>query len=216
LHFCFLARPASDPETRPLEKLFQLDWEELFVPSTSLVEIVVRGTLMYLALFFLLRVVLKRQSGGVSITDILVIVLIADAAQNGMAGEYTSITEGLLLVGTILAWSFVIDWIAFHVPVFERFLSPPPLKLVENGRLLRRNLRKEYVTEDELMGQIRLKGLRHLNQVQAAFMESDGDISVIAKADVTPQTRTRKRRQRRPPASKNSTKSGPAAGAGPA
>jgi uncharacterized membrane protein YcaP (DUF421 family) len=48
------------------------------------------------------------------ITDLLVIVLIADAAQNGMAGEYRSLTDGLLLVATIVAWSYALNWLAFR------------------------------------------------------------------------------------------------------
>jgi uncharacterized membrane protein YcaP (DUF421 family) len=84
------------------------DWEAMFVPHTSPLEMIIRGSIMYLGLFVLLRVVLKRQSGGVAITDILVVVLLADAAQNGMAGDYRSIPDGLLLVGTILFWSYSI------------------------------------------------------------------------------------------------------------
>jgi uncharacterized membrane protein YcaP (DUF421 family) len=196
-----------------MEKFFRLNWEELFIPSTSLLEIVVRGTVMYLVMFVLLRVVLKRQSGGVAITDILVVVLIADAAQNGMAGDYSSIPEGILLVGTILFWSFAIDWIAFRVPAIDRFLSPPPLKLIENGRLLRKNLRKEYITEDELMGKVRLKGVKHLSQVQTAYMESDGEISVIEKVGDQPLPKKRRgRRRRRSRPGQNQSKSGPAEG----
>src|SRR3546814_18516885 len=80
------------------------DWHALFVPSGSLVEIVIRGSTIYLFLFFLMRV-LRRETGQFNIADLLVIVIIADAAQNGMAGPYEPITAGLGLPGTLMFWN---------------------------------------------------------------------------------------------------------------
>jgi uncharacterized membrane protein YcaP (DUF421 family) len=89
-------------------------WYEMFVPTHSLLAIIARGSIMYLAIFLLLRFVLKRQTGGLSTPDILLVVLLADAAQNGMANEYRSITEGIVLICTIIFWNFAIDWLEFH------------------------------------------------------------------------------------------------------
>ena len=76
------------------------DWQALFVPEHSLLEIALRGTIMYLALFLVMRFVMQRQAGAVSLADLLVIVLIADVSQNAFSNEYKSLTEGLLLVLT--------------------------------------------------------------------------------------------------------------------
>jgi hypothetical protein len=83
-----------------LDKVFLIEWLELLIPTHSLAEIVLRGTVMYLSLFLILRFVMLRQSSTIGIADILVIVVIADAAQNGFAKKYRSITEGVLLVLT--------------------------------------------------------------------------------------------------------------------
>ena len=64
-----------------------IDWKAIFLPDIPLIEIVLRGSIMYLSLFILLRIILKRQSGTLGITDLLLITLLADASQNGMAGE---------------------------------------------------------------------------------------------------------------------------------
>lgn len=85
-------------QTNLMNSLFYINWKDVFVPNLSIAEIVLRGTLVYLGLFALLRLVLNRQAGTLSTTDLLVVVLIADAAQNGMANEYKSITAGLILV----------------------------------------------------------------------------------------------------------------------
>ena len=160
---------------------FDIDWRGIFVPDTPLLETVVRGTVTYLALFALLRFVLKREAGELGITDLLVVVLIADAAQNAMADDYRSIPDGIVLVATIVFWSWALNWLGYRFPRFQRFVYPPALPLVKDGRLLRRNMRRELITEDELLSQLRLQGVSDLSQVEVAAMEGDGQISVIRR-----------------------------------
>ena len=159
--------------------LMEIDWRVVFVPSNSVLEIILRGTLTYLALFVLMRVVLKRETGTVSLADLLMVVLIADAAQNAMASEYKSVTEGVVLVSTLIFWNYALDWLGARFPLFGRLVHPPPLKLVEDGRLLRRNMRKEMITEEEMMSHLREQGVEDVSEVKAAYMEGDGRISVI-------------------------------------
>jgi uncharacterized membrane protein YcaP (DUF421 family) len=170
-----------------------VDWSRVFLLETPVVETLVRGSVIYLGLFALLRFTLKRQSGTVGITDVLVIVLIADAAQNAMAAEYTSIADGLLLVTTILFWSFALDWLGHHFRFVGRFVHPPPLALVKNGRMLLRNMRQELITEDELMTQLRKQGAQRVEDVKAAYMEGDGTISVICADGETKPAPERKK-----------------------
>lgn len=158
-----------------------MDWGEIFGISVSPWELIIRGSAMYLFLYLLFRVVIRRRVGSIGMADILILVIVADASQNGMSGEYRSVTEGAILVGTIIAWTQLIDWLNFRVPALRRWLEPPPLPLVENGRVLRRNLRQEYVTEDELKSKLREQGVEDLREVAKAYMESDGQVSVIKR-----------------------------------
>src|ERR1700712_384280 len=144
----------------------QIKWDTIFLPDTPVLEIIVRGSVTYLAIFILLRVVLKRQSGGnMGMTDVLVIVMLADASQNAMAGGYNSITDGIVLVAVIIGWSYFLDWLGFHWPFFQQLLKPPKLLLVEDGKLLRKNMRKELITEEELMTEIRKGGFDKLEDI---------------------------------------------------
>lgn len=156
-------------------------WHDVFVPSHSILEMFVRGSIMYLAIFLLLRFVLKRQTGGLSTPDVLVIVLLADAAQNGMTSDYKSVTEGMVVVSTIIFWSFVIDWLDFNVPVIAKLVRPTPLLLIKDGKVLRRHLRQELVTMDELMSHLRKEGATDPGEVELAYVEPDGSISVKKK-----------------------------------
>lgn len=167
-----------------MEKLFAVDWAELFIPTHSLLEMIVRGSLMYVALFLILRFVMKRQTGSLGIADILVIVVIADAAQNAFAKQYQSIGEGIVLVGTIVFWDFFIDWLGFTYRPIGRLLQPPPLPLIKNGKMLPRNMRQEFITVDELQSQLRKEGVERIADVKSACIEADGDISVIKKPGV--------------------------------
>jgi uncharacterized membrane protein YcaP (DUF421 family) len=164
-----------------MSALFEADWKGVFVPSVPVAELIVRGTLVYLGLLLLIRVSLKREAGTVGMADLLMVVLIADAAQNAMANDYRSIPDGLILVGTIVFWNFALDWLAFRFRFVQRFLRPPPLPLVENGRLLRRNMRRELVTEEELMAELRKQGIDDLGAVKEAYVEGYGHISAIRK-----------------------------------
>ncbi len=160
------------------QRLFEVNWEKIFVPETSLLELIIRGTLMYFALFVALRF-LRRGIGGIGITDLLLVVIIADAAQNGMSGDYKTVTEGVVLVTTIVFWDFVLDYLGFKSPTIERILRPRPLPLIKNGEVIRRNMRREMVTEDELFSQLRQQGILDISEVKEARLEGDGKLSVI-------------------------------------
>lgn len=161
--------------------LGQVDWEGIFIPDTPVLELVVRGSLMYLALFCMLRIMLRRQAGTLSTTDLLLIVLLADAAQNGMAADYGSVPDGIILVITLIFWNYALDWLGYHVPAFERFLNPQPLLLVKNGRIIYANMRRELITKEDLMSRLREKGVNNLKEVQRAWVEGNGKITLIKK-----------------------------------
>ena len=165
-----------------LDKLFLIEWAELLIPTHSVAEIMLRGTVMYLSLFVILRFVMVRQTSTIGIADILVIVVIADAAQNGFAKEYKSLTEGIVLVLTIVFWNLFLNWISYQFKALERLLSPPPLPLVKNGKMNRRNMRQEFITEEELRSQLRQQGIAELDQVREACLEANGELSVIKSA----------------------------------
>lgn len=155
-----------------------LDWAVMWAPTVPLLEIFIRGSVVYLALFLYFRL-LRREAAGVGITDVLVIVLVADASQNAMANEYRSITEGLLLVATIGFWDYLLDWLGYRYPLFERLVRPTPLLLVSHGRLMRQNMKKEMITEEELLLFLREQGVDSPRGVRRYYLEGDDRLSVI-------------------------------------
>jgi uncharacterized membrane protein YcaP (DUF421 family) len=162
-----------------------IDWNSVFEPSIGIAEIVLRGTIMYLGLFAILRFMARRQAGQFGPADLLVIVLIADAAQNGLGKDYGSVTEGLILVLTIVAWEYLIDWLSWKFPSLGKILTPSPLTLIENGKVRSDALRREMLTEDDLRGQLRQQHVERFEEVRVAKLEGDGRLSVMRFANIS-------------------------------
>lgn len=162
-----------------MEFITGIDWAEMFTPDKPFLEIFFRGTFVYLMIFAMFRFILKRGPGEVGITDLLVLVLIADASQNAMSADYNSLTDGFFLVATIIFWNYFLDWLSYRFPKIRRIIVAPALPLVKNGRIQKQNLRKQFITEEELWSHLREEGVDKVSEVKLACMESDGHISVV-------------------------------------
>jgi len=155
-----------------------IDWPAILVPQTSLAEVIARGTLIYFLLFFVLRFFLNRQAGAVGIPDLLVVVLIVEATTDAL-GRNESVTEAAVLICTVMFWSYGLQWLAYRFPKLEFVVSSPKVKLMESGKMLRKNMRRELVTEEELKSLLRTQGVDDFSRVKLACLESSGDISVV-------------------------------------
>lgn len=159
-----------------------IDWTAMFSPQVSLLELFLRGSAMYLGIFAIMRV-FRRQKGALNAADFLVLVLVADAAQNALSADYHSLTEGAVVVGTIFFWDYLLDTLAFFFTPIRRLLNGKPIVLVADGRLQRQNLRKEMLTSEDVIEQLREQGINDLAQVHRCYLETDGHFSVIKETE---------------------------------
>ena len=157
------------------------DLLELFGREFPVWHMVVRGTVVYWFLLLVFRFVLRRDVGSLGVADLLFVVLVADAASNAMQGEYKSIGDGLVLVGTLVVWNFGLDWLSYRYEPVARFLEPRPEVLVRHGRINRKALKREMITVEELQGKLREAGVGALEEVRIARMEQDGQLSVFRR-----------------------------------
>ncbi|HEX6636867.1 MAG TPA: YetF domain-containing protein [Steroidobacteraceae bacterium] len=162
---------------------------EIHVPVA---ELILRGTLVYWLLFLIFRFVLRRDVGAVGIADILLLVIVADAAQNAMSGGYDTFAEGAILVGTIVGWNWLLDFLAFHFLLVRRFATPSRLTLVTRGVPNLRNLRREFISLSELQEKLREQGIEDVREVKVAYLEGDGQISVIRTSGREPRPAKKK------------------------
>src|SRR5438045_1494446 len=110
-----------------MEFLFEVDWRGLFVAKLSVLEILIRGIFVYLAICLLLRVVLRRQAGKVALSDLLVITLVAGICRNPLVADAYSIPDGIGVVAVVLACSYALDWLSYYSPFIHAVLHPEPV-----------------------------------------------------------------------------------------
>ncbi len=195
LDLCALSRQSGLSAGIEMDRILSVEWIELFVPTHSIAEVVLRGTLMYLGMFLIFRFVVKRQASSIGIADLIVIVIIADAAQNAFSKEYTSVTEGVALVLTIVFWDQALDWLGYRFRFFAWLTKSEPVRLIQGGKMLRANMRRELITAEELRSQARQQGIANIRDVEGASLEANGEISFIKKeqgSDGAPRSRKRK------------------------
>lgn len=157
--------------------------QDLFAFTVSPWELIVRATAMYWFIYLLFRLILRRDVGSIAIADVLLLVLIADAAQNGMDGDYKTIPEGMVVIATLAFWNLALDYACFKSKRLRKILEPKSLPLIVDGQLQRQNMRKQLITSDELKAELRAKGIEHFEDVKMGRLESDGEITLVLKRD---------------------------------
>jgi uncharacterized membrane protein YcaP (DUF421 family) len=160
-------------------EFFPGSWIEVFAIETALFELIVRGTILYFSIIVFMRL-LPRIGGELAVMDLVFLLLIAEAAAHGM-GEHKTVGDAIVLVATLMAWNYLLNLLSFHIPFIERLISGSPVQIVRDGRLMRRNMRREYLTEDELMAQLRRQGIENIEDVKAAYIEGEGQLTVISR-----------------------------------
>lgn len=154
---------------------------DYLVPSVGLEELFLRGTVTYVGLMLLLRIVGRREAGGLGLTDLLVVLLVVNAASTGLTGDAETIADSFVLVVTVLLWSVVMDALSYRWPRLGAIFKAGPRLLIENGRLNRGAMRREFMSEEEVISQLRLHGVQDLARVQRAYIEPNGMVSIVLR-----------------------------------
>jgi uncharacterized membrane protein YcaP (DUF421 family) len=155
--------------------------EHVFGLTTPWWEIILRTAVVYVVVLVLLRTAGKRELGQMSPVDLVVILVIANAVQNAMTGGDNSLIGGVIAATTLVAVNTAFSRVGHRVPYLKHLFESQPTPLVEGGKLIKRNLERENVEEDELMMAVREHGLEDLAGVEGAYLERDGSISIIPK-----------------------------------
>ncbi len=159
------------------------DWVGVFVPDGSLAESFIRGTAVYFAVLVLFRCVLRRQTGGMGLSDVLLVVLVSECVSPALSAETKSVPNGLAALAALLFWSYALDWATDRWPWLNRQLEHRPVEFVRDGQKKPDALHAQHVTDDELMSQLRLNGVDDLARVKVATLEPDGEVSIVPRSE---------------------------------
>lgn len=152
--------------------------------------IVIRTLTVYLAILVGLRLAGKREMGQMTVFDLVVLLLIANAVQNAMVGPDTSLVGGILAAMVLLAVNAVLARVRLHWPQLGRWVEGTPTLLVLHGEVIPAHLRQEGIDEESLAAALREHGVGQVSEVEMAVLEIDGSISVVPVGSAA--TRTKK------------------------
>lgn len=182
-HPLFCVRPEVDyswqVRTRALiMELSPSSWSEVFSLETPLLELLARGSVFYFGILVLMRFMPRRTGGELTTMDLIFIILIAEAASHAL-GSYESVADGLVLVLVLMAWNYGVNALSYRFRFIERLTSAPPLQVIRDGQLIRRNMRREFLTEQELVSESRQQGIDDFKKIKLAVVEPDGKITCV-------------------------------------
>ena len=145
---------------------------------------IVRGLVVYLFLLILFRFAGHRTLGQMTNFDFVLLLIISEATQNAMIGNDYSVTNGILVILTLVGIDICLSIMKQRFPAMERHLEGLPLVLVDKGRPLKDLMYKARVDEQDILSSAREKhGLERMEQIKYAVLETNGGISIIPKAD---------------------------------
>jgi uncharacterized membrane protein YcaP (DUF421 family) len=144
-------------------------------------DIVLRAAVLFLFVWLLTRAVGRRELSTFEPFDLILLVVLGDLIQQGVTQNDFSVTGAVLAGGTMAAMTVLFSWLSFRFRRMRPILEGDPVVLVERGRALERNLRRNRITTAELAAQARLQKIAHIADIEWAVLETSGQISFIPK-----------------------------------
>ena len=154
---------------------------DLFHLSAPWWQFVLRASAMYLLVMVLIRVSGKRAVGQFTPFDLVLLILIGNAVQNGINGGDNSMTGALIMATTLVALNYGVAWVTARNRRAEILVEGVPVVLARNGKLFKSVLLRVLVSTSDFDEALRLNGVESLDEVQLALLETNGSISVISK-----------------------------------
>ncbi|AZI20171.1 DUF421 domain-containing protein [Chryseobacterium taklimakanense] len=151
---------------------------DIFIPEIPLIEILLRGIILYFLILFILRVLPRRSAGELGPMDLVFILLLTEAASNAL-GDFTTLGDGIIMLVVFVICNYGVNYLTYHHGFFRKLFEHRPVQIIKDGRLIYRNMRRELITKDELMANLRENGIEDVSDVKKAFVESEGNISFI-------------------------------------
>lgn len=156
-------------------------WHNMFVPELSVAEKILRPVLVYVVLVVLVRLAGRRELVQLNSFDLIVLLMLANTVQNATIGNDNSMVGGLIGVSALLLANYLVVRFLYHHPKVDHWVEGGPTVLIRHGQMIRGNLAREAITEEELMEAIRKQGLGSAGEVAEAVLETGGAISVVPR-----------------------------------
>ena len=144
-------------------------------------DLVLRAIVVFAFLLVLTRVIGKRELSSMQPFDLILLIILGDAVQQGLTQDDYSLTGAVLVVGTIAVLQVFVSWLTYRYKRLRPMIEGEPIIVLEDGNPIDRNLKRERLTVEDIAEEARKQSIAHLDQVRYAILETDGQISFIKK-----------------------------------
>jgi uncharacterized membrane protein YcaP (DUF421 family) len=142
-------------------------------------DLVLRAIFVFCFLLVLTRVIGKRELSSLQPFDLILLIIVGDAVQQGLTQDDYSLTGLVLVVGTIAVLQVCVSWLSYRFPRVRPILDGEPIIVLQDGKPIERNLKRERLTLEEIAEQARKQSIPHLADVKLVVLETDGTLSFI-------------------------------------
>jgi uncharacterized membrane protein YcaP (DUF421 family) len=142
-------------------------------------DIVLRAVAVFAFLLVLTRVIGRRELSSLQPLDLILLIILGDAVQQGLTQDDYSLTGAFLAIGTIAVLQVFVSWISYRFPRARPVLDGEPIVVIQDGELIERNLKRERLTPEEVAEEARSQNIAHLGEVRFGILETNGRISFI-------------------------------------
>ena len=144
-------------------------------------DIVLRATVLYAFVVFVMRVIGRRELSSMTPFDLVLLIVLGDAIQQGLTQDDYSITGALLAVATIASLQVFTSYLSFRSEKARKVFEGDPLVIVDHGEIVERNLTRDRMTKEEIAEEARQQQIASLDDIEWAILEANGSISFIKK-----------------------------------
>ena len=144
-------------------------------------DIVGRGIVVFFFLYILMRIMGRRELSTLEPFDLILLIVIGDAVQQGLTQDDYSVTGALIVVGTFAMLQVLVSFLSYKFPGLRPALDGEPIILVQDGKAIEKNMKRERLTMEEVLVEARQQQCTSLDDVAWAVLETGGQISIIPK-----------------------------------
>ncbi len=144
-------------------------------------DIALRAIALYLFMIFVMRVLGRRELSSLSPSDLVLLIVLGDTVQQGLTQDDYSVTGAVIAIGTIGAMQVLTSYASFRSRRMRRVLEGEPVVIVQDGKVLEQNLRRERMTPDEIAEEMRMQQIASFDEVRWGILENNGQITFVKK-----------------------------------
>ena len=145
-------------------------------------DLVLRAVVIFFFVMVLMRAIGRRELSSLEPFDLVLLIILGDALQQGLTQDDYSVTGAILVVGTFAVLQVFVSWLGFRFPKVRPIIDGEPLIVVQDGKVIDKNLKRERLTEQELAEAARMQQIGKLDEIQWGVLETNGQLTFIKKS----------------------------------